>query len=129
MSYSRSLAYMLLFYLIPQLSLARTLHGEHFWQKWVQQNGTWGHFPTDPRQKWLGRYRLWVYGKTKLAPATVPLSHQLLLVLHLAVADVEEDLMGEKPGSECQKILLSAAGAWPFQSSKEKASRKPQCGR
>ena len=45
MSYSRSLAYMLLFYLIPQLSLARTLHGEHFWQKWVQQNGTLGHFP------------------------------------------------------------------------------------
>ena len=50
-------------------------------------------------------------------------------LLHLAVADVEEALMGEKPGSECQKILLSAAGAWPFQSSKEKASRKPQCGR
>ena len=34
-------------------------------------------------------------------------------LLHLAVADVEEALMGEKPGSECQKILLSAAGAWP----------------
>ena len=78
-----------------------------------------------------------VYGsinlKTKLAPATVPLSHQLLLVLHLAVADVEEDLMGEKPGTECQKMLLSAAGAWPPGSfglpKRRHQESKPQCGR
>ena len=98
MSYSRSLAYMLLFYLIPQLSLARTLHGEHFWQKWVQQNG---HFPTDPRQKWLGRYRLWVYKfEDKIGPGYCAFQLPISPLLHLAVADVEEDLMEEKPGTE-----------------------------
>ena len=38
----------------------------------------------------------------------VPLSDQLLLVLHLSVANVQKALMRQKPGSEGEKFLLAA---------------------